>query len=148
MSNKNRKPRKNQRRQKTASAPPKPSDQTFSTKLFFWLGGIASIIAILTFALDLPKKLSENSQPASSLLYGTVKDQNGAPVANADMFALEKPDGDTLGIGKSGADGDFSFTVKARPETSVFLEVKQNGDAGFRGHVTLAAGKKIPFKRE
>lgn len=121
-------------------------EKSTGKKLALWLGIVVAVLTIATFFLDLPEKLRKNWLPASARYYGKVVDAKDNGVGGAEIFVLEKVDGDTLGIGQTLPNGDFNFIVQARRESSVFVCVAKDGHVGFSENKVLAAGDKILFE--
>ncbi len=130
----------------TINQPPVAAEKSKAKKLALWLTIVTAILAIATFILDLPEKLSKNWLPDSARYYGRVVYAEGDGVAEADIFVLEKVGGDTLGVGRTLESGDFNFIVKAKHESSVYVRVLKDGHAGFSAYKVLTAGDKIPFE--
>jgi len=129
-------------------AEPKKTEKKVD-KLQKWLAVIISFTVIITFIFGLPKMIEKFSTPESTRFYGIVIDETGQPVADAEIVIRGK-EGDNfhLGSGKSSSTGEFNFSVKARPDATIWVTVVQNGHVGFKGYKNFLEHDPILFKRK
>lgn len=112
-----------------------------------WVSIIAAFVAII---LGVPKiiELCRDSAPRkTSRFYGVVYYEDGKPVAGATVEVRPSSDSrELLGSGRTEPNGQFSFVVKAEPETAVWVTVKRKGHNGFADMQVLAGNKRLTFK--
>lgn len=108
-------------------------------RVALWLGILASLVTVLAFVFDLPKKFDWLT-PASSMFSGSVRYPDGSPVANAVLRVQGK-----LGEGTTDAHGNFNFEVQAEPGSQIRVRVEKEGRVGFDDYTWLNGNKTIPF---
>ena len=100
---------------------------------------IAATIAVVVYFQD-----SESpSTPQSAIFLGKVIDQNDNGVESATVYALNQVHGDTVGFGQTDVGGDFNFTVKLKPENSVYILIEKDGKTHPHGFETLAGNMDV-----
>jgi len=138
-------------RTETAYGYPQRASRGCLSRAVLWLGLLASLVTVLAFVFDLPKKLNGWFTPASSRFLGEVRDADGKGVEGAQIEVRLQIDGPPIGSGTSGPHGAFSFQIKVKHEETVYVTVTRGDSVGFANYLTNAGNRIIsfqPFKRK
>jgi len=117
------------------------SSKTVGEKIAIWVGIAVGLVTIITAIIKF-----QGSVTTSARFLGLVVDQNNQGVEAATVFTLSMLHGDTLGFGQTDARGEFSFTVKSKPESSVYILIEKDGKTQQHGFETLAGNKRLTLK--
>ena len=127
--------------QPTYEPPARSASKSLVERWQLWVALLTAIVALIA---GMPKIISEYRAlfPAKTATFlGSVRDADGKPVAGAIVRVEGKAGADTTDI-----NGDFSFEVKAEPDTRIRVIVTKDGRVGYDELLWLT-GKSItvPF---
>lgn len=140
---------------KSESRPDSKKSISLAKQLTIWVPILAGIVAILVGICQITGWCNGDNGdghdgPQATKFYGVVRyEGSGAPVPGANIRVKQDSESSELiGKGKTTPQGNFNFTIKAKPDQSVWVVVGKDKWVGFEGLIIPKGEKTIPFKKK
>ena len=133
------------KKKRNKTEPQKTSGLDPRIKGCLWI--VVTLVSITVGITEIIGFCRDSAPRKTSRFYGVVYYEDGKPVAGATVEVRPSSDSrELLGSGRTEPNGQFSFVVKAEPETAVWVTVKRKGHNGFADMQVLAGNKRLTFK--